>query len=77
MADTRVEDLDEGTSGLELVGLSDGDLADVEARGVVRDGSALGLGDLLLAGNGHCVLLLLGGSGVKRARVVERAESLS
>lgn len=54
MADTRVEDLDESTSGLELVGLDNGHLLDLEARGVVRDGSALGLGNVLLACLDHC-----------------------
>lgn len=55
VADTRVEDLDKGASGLELVGLNNGDLLDLEASGVVGDSSELGLGDLLL---GHCCLLV-------------------
>jgi hypothetical protein len=58
VADTRVEDLDEGTTGLELLGLDNGNVPDLEARGVVRDSGALGLGDLLGADGNHCDRLI-------------------
>lgn len=70
VADTRVEDLDEGTARLELVGLNDGDLLDLEAGGVVRDGGALGLGDGLVSDLGHCGRLVGLGKVGKGKRVL-------
>lgn len=57
MADTRVEDLDESTTGLELVGLDDGDVDNLEARSVLGDGGTLGLGDSLGSDGNHCCCL--------------------
>lgn len=72
MADTRVENLDESAAGLELVGLDNGDLLDLEARGVVGDSGALGLGDSLGADETIVTVCLL--SWVGFDLVVERVE---